>query len=228
MRFMYPSNKRGSVGTTTDLPFYAYLNRLFWMTITPREGDNSNIPSYYRNLLVVMAPHPHEFDFSVFDFIWEEIKSILKSPLKSCGYAPNIMHMIERVSNQTFGYDKEHQPLRIKNDLKAPMEETRAATPHASPPRAARGRGQQGDKPPSPIQKIFSLLFGICKFQHTIDVKAQHERRGRKKITKSIKEIHSHLNLKPPSSPIASEGEESPDIESFEERVTHFDEVPVQ
>jgi hypothetical protein len=30
MRFMYTSNKRGSVGITTDLlPFYAYLNRLF-------------------------------------------------------------------------------------------------------------------------------------------------------------------------------------------------------
>jgi hypothetical protein len=30
MRFMYPSIKRGSVGTTADhFPFYAYLNRLF-------------------------------------------------------------------------------------------------------------------------------------------------------------------------------------------------------
>jgi hypothetical protein len=30
MRFMYPSNKRESVGTTSDLlPFYAYLNHLF-------------------------------------------------------------------------------------------------------------------------------------------------------------------------------------------------------
>jgi hypothetical protein len=47
MRFMYPSNKRGSVGTTSDLlPFYAYLNRLFWRTMTHREGDSSNIPSY--------------------------------------------------------------------------------------------------------------------------------------------------------------------------------------
>jgi hypothetical protein len=35
--------------------------------------------------------------------------------------------------------------------------------------------------------------------------------------------IHAHLNLEPPRSPIASKGEESPDIESFEERVAHFD-----
>jgi hypothetical protein len=96
LRFMYPSNKRGSVGTTLDLlPFYKYLNHLFRRMMTPREGDSSNIPSYNQNLLVVMAPRLHGFDFCVFDFIWEEIKTISKNPLKSCGYAPYIMHIIE-------------------------------------------------------------------------------------------------------------------------------------
>jgi hypothetical protein len=189
----------------------------------PREGDNSNISSYNRNLLVAMAPRPHGFDFSVFDFIWEEIKVISKSPLKSCGYAPYIMHMIERVTGRTFGCDKEHHPLRIKNDLSASVKEKRAAAPHPSPPRLARGRGQQGDKPPSPIQKIFSLLFGTCKSQHTADVKDQHERCARRKDTKSIKEIRAHLNLEPPRSLIASEGEESLKIESFKERIARFD-----
>jgi hypothetical protein len=66
-------------------------------------------------------------------------------------------------------------------------------------------------------------MFGMCKSQHTTDVKAQHERRARRKDTKSVKEIHAHLNLQPPRCPIASEGEESPDIESFEERVARFD-----
>jgi hypothetical protein len=71
MRFMYPGNKRGSIGTTLDLlPFYAYLNHLFWRMMTPREGDSSTIPSYNQNLLVAMAPRPHGFEFSVFDFIW--------------------------------------------------------------------------------------------------------------------------------------------------------------
>jgi hypothetical protein len=55
-------------------------------------------------------------------------------------------------------------------------------------------------------------------------VKAQQERRARRKDTKSVKEIHAHLNLQPPHSPIASEGEESLKIESFEERIAHFDE----
>jgi hypothetical protein len=144
MRFMYPDSKRWSIRTTSDLlPFYAYLNRLFQSTMTPREGDSSNIPSYNRNFLVAMAPHLHEFEFFVFDFIWREIKAISESHLKSCGYAPYIMHMIERVTGRTFGYDKEHHPLWIKNDLRAPMEERRAVVPRSSPPRAARGRGQQ-------------------------------------------------------------------------------------
>jgi hypothetical protein len=71
---------------------------------------------------------------------------------------------------------------------------------------------------------MFGLIFGMCNSQHATDVKAQHERRARMKHTKSVKEIHSHLNLQPPRSPIASDGEESPDIESYEERIAHFDE----
>jgi hypothetical protein len=139
------------------------------------------------------------------------------------------MHMIERLSGRTFRYDKEHYPLWIKNDLRAPVEDRRVATPRASPPRADRGRGQQGDKPPSPIQKMLNLMFGMCKSQHTADGKAQYERRARKKDTKSMKENHSHLNLQPPRSPIASEGEESSKIETFEESVTRFDvETPVK
>jgi hypothetical protein len=134
------------------------------------------------------------------------------------------MHMIERVMGQIFWYDKEHHPLRIKNDLKAPVDDRTATAPRASPHRATRGRGQPRDKPPSSIWKIFSLLFGMCKSQHAADVKAHHERRERKKITKLVKEIRAHLNLQPLSSSIASEGEESPEIESFEEIIARFDE----
>jgi hypothetical protein len=158
-----------------------------------------------------------------------EIKTISESPLKTCEYAPYNMHMIERVTSRTFGYDKKHHLLWNKNDLRAPVEERRAATHCSAPPKAARGRGQQGDKHPFPIQKNFSLLFGMCKSQHAADVRAQHDRRERKKITKSVKEIRTHLNLQPPSFPIASEGEENSKIESFEERIARFDEeIPVQ
>jgi hypothetical protein len=198
--------------------------------LTPREGDATKIPAYNKNILAAMAPNTNRLEFSVFDFIWEEIKAISENPLKSCDYAPYIMHMIERVTGRTFGYDKQHQPLRIKNDLRAPVEDRRTAAPRgSSPPRAIRGRGQRGDKPSSPIREMLGLIFGMCKSQHAADVKAQHERRARRKDIKSVKEIHSHLNLQPPRSLIASEGEESPEIESFEERLTRYEvENPVQ
>jgi hypothetical protein len=132
------------------------------------------------------------------------------------------MHMIQRVTGRIFRYDKEHHPLWIKNNLKTPVDDRRAAAPTTSPHRAARGRGPPRDKPPSPIQKIFSL-FGMCKSQHATDVRAQHERCERRKITKSVKEC-THLNLQLSSSPIAFEGEESTKIESFEERIARFNE----
>jgi hypothetical protein len=109
-----------------------------------------------------MTPHPHEFIFCVFDFIWEEIKAISESPLKSYEYAPYIIHIIERVMGQTFGYDKEHHPLWIKNDLRAPVQERREATPRSSPPRAARGRGQQGDKPRLLFRRFLTCSLGFA------------------------------------------------------------------
>jgi hypothetical protein len=39
-----------------------------------------------------------------------------------------------------------------------------------------------------------------------------------------VKEIRTHLNLQSHSSLIAFEGEESPEIKSFEERIARFDE----
>jgi hypothetical protein len=197
--------------------------------VTPREGDGTKILAYNKNIITAMTPNANGFEFSAFDFIWEEIKAISKNPLKSYGYAPYLIHMIERVIARTFFYEKEHHPLWIKNDLRDPVEESRAVAPHSSPPRGARGRGQSRDKHSSPTWKIFSLLFGMYKSQHATDVRAQYERRERRKITKSVKEIHTHFNLQPPSSPIASEGEENPEIKTFEERIARFDEeTPVQ
>jgi hypothetical protein len=99
--------------------------------VTPREGDGTKIPAYNKNILAVMAPNANEFEFSIFDFIWKKINAISKNSLKSCGYAPYLMQMIERVTAQTFFYEKEHHPLWIKNDLRAPVEDSRAVTPHS-------------------------------------------------------------------------------------------------
>ena len=64
------------------IPFYAYLNKFFRKTLAPREGDAHNISSYGKNLLYALTPS--EPEFSVFDYIWEKIKSISESPQKCC------------------------------------------------------------------------------------------------------------------------------------------------
>lgn len=89
MRYMYARNER-NLGTITGLlPFYTYLNRMIRKIIAPKEGDVNNISQYSKNLLDALSPNG--VSFSVFEFIWEEIKSISRSPLKSCGFAPHIL-----------------------------------------------------------------------------------------------------------------------------------------
>jgi hypothetical protein len=44
--------------------------------MTPREGYRTKILVYNKSILAAMAPNANGFEFSIFDFIWEEIKSI--------------------------------------------------------------------------------------------------------------------------------------------------------
>ena len=85
---MYPpGGERGAVGKVLGLhPTYRYLDRMFRKTIDYKGGDKGNITDYSRNLLHRMAPDAQPF--SVFDFIWSEIRSVGERPLKGCGFAP--------------------------------------------------------------------------------------------------------------------------------------------
>jgi hypothetical protein len=111
IKFIYSRSKQEDIGETMDmLPFDAYLNQLFRRTVTPREGDGTKIQSYYKNILAAMVPNTNGFEFSIFDFIRDEIKAISENPLKSCEYAPYLMYMIERVTARTLFCEKEHHP----------------------------------------------------------------------------------------------------------------------
>jgi hypothetical protein len=70
--------------------------------------------------------------------------------------------MIERVMGRTFGCDKEHHPLQIKNDLRTPIKVRREAAPQASSPRAARVRGQQEDKPRLLFGRFLAFFLGCA------------------------------------------------------------------
>jgi hypothetical protein len=59
-------------GTIHELtPYYKLLNQLFRYTLCPKSGDSDNISNMSKNLLARLAPNKNEF--SMFDFIWEEI-----------------------------------------------------------------------------------------------------------------------------------------------------------
>ena len=178
---MYPpGGERGAVGKVLGLhPTYRYLDRMFRKTIDYKGGDKGNIADYSRSLLHRMAPDARPF--SVFDFIWSEIRSVGERPLKGCGFAPYIMYMIEQVTGHTFEYDKIHKALKIVVDLPetgipsaGPGEAAAIAMvdapaggaptggasllPCGSHSHSSSGRGS----PPSPIHKFFSSIFGMC------------------------------------------------------------------
>jgi hypothetical protein len=74
MAFMYPRNARDSLGHVKGLyTYYSILNRLFRETLTPRDGNTSDITACQRNLMVAMKPGQPVFN--VGDFLWQEIKN---------------------------------------------------------------------------------------------------------------------------------------------------------
>jgi hypothetical protein len=61
-----------------------------------------------------MAPNKNEF--SMFDFIWEEIITCSVSPKKGCHYVPYIFAMIKEVTGVEILTDKGHQVCKPKKD----------------------------------------------------------------------------------------------------------------
>jgi hypothetical protein len=84
MAFMYDSvYGKVEFGTTHGMkPVYRMLNQLFRYTLSLKIGDNTNISNVAKEILVRMAPGKE--DFSIFDFIWEEIIVCSVSSNKSC------------------------------------------------------------------------------------------------------------------------------------------------
>ena len=117
----------------------------------------------------------------VYSTISCEIRSVGERPLKGCGFAPYLMHMIEQVTGHTFDYDKIHKALKIVVDLPkigVPLVGPRGAAVAAeadapvggvavgrvSPlPHAPSHSSPRRRSPPSPIRKMFSAIFGMCK-----------------------------------------------------------------
>jgi hypothetical protein len=61
----------------------------------------------------MVALRPGALEFSVGDFIWQEIKHLSEDPKKICSYSPYIMYMIEKVIKMEFPINVTHKPLNL-------------------------------------------------------------------------------------------------------------------
>jgi hypothetical protein len=61
----------------------------------------------------MVALRPGAPEFSVGDFIWQEIKHLSKDPKNICSYSPYIMYMIEKVAKTDFPKNVTHNPLKL-------------------------------------------------------------------------------------------------------------------
>jgi hypothetical protein len=90
------------------LPHLVVLHRMRRRMLVPRIGDSDIILAYKRNLLDVLMKHER---FDVFDYIVDEIWNIAINPLRTCGFVPYIMCMIDTVAHERFYKDVAHEPL---------------------------------------------------------------------------------------------------------------------
>ena len=88
--------------------------------------------------------------------------------------------MIEQVTGHTFEYDKTHKALKIVADLpetglppagpggavgtaEADAPESGATAGASPPPHAPSCSTSRRGSPPSPIRRLFSSIFGMCR-----------------------------------------------------------------
>jgi hypothetical protein len=127
MKFMYAPRQEGNVRMTNGLyTLYSVLNMFFRKTVCPRDRDPTNISQFTKDLLANMRDG--SLPLSVMNFVWEEIKGISLN----CGFAPNLMFIIEDVTSRNFPKESKHMPFR-PNPTKKPLIPPALAS---SPPRA--------------------------------------------------------------------------------------------
>jgi hypothetical protein len=112
LHLIYPRGELANYGRVKNIyTYYAALNRLLRVSITPRDGNPFEITKFQKNMMVALRPGAPEF--SVGDFIWQEIKHLSEDPKKICSCSPYIMYMIEKVAKTEFPKNVTHKPLKL-------------------------------------------------------------------------------------------------------------------
>jgi hypothetical protein len=123
--------------------------------------------------------------FSVFDFILSEIISISRTALRSCGYTPKIIMIIEKVSKIEFLKDNEMTDLkpRFPNEPVISMDVPSSSTgPHST---------RSGSTAPAPatsssssgVLRVLKSMLAWCRDTHQCqDVLLSNQRRPNEKM----------------------------------------------
>jgi hypothetical protein len=104
-QFYLPREVANAPTITGVTPNILLLHHMLRVTLAPRIGDASTIPSYERNLIDAIKKQEL---FNIFDYILQEIWNVAITPSRACAYAPFIMSFIEHVSGLTFVKDVKH------------------------------------------------------------------------------------------------------------------------
>jgi hypothetical protein len=129
LHLMYPRGELANYGRVKNLyTYYAALNRLLRVSITPRDGNPSEITKFQKNMMVALRPGAPKF--SVGDFIWQEIKHLSEDPKKICSYSPYIIYMIEKVAKTEFPKNVTHKPLKFNPSKNPRLPSPRAEQAH--------------------------------------------------------------------------------------------------
>jgi hypothetical protein len=143
------------------LPHFLVLHRMMRKTLAPRIGYLEAIPAYERNLLDALIK-PVRFD--VFEYIVDEIWNIATNPLRSCGFAPYIQHMIEVVAHEKFFKDVLHDSLCpvVPKDPRVPRASS--STPTTAPSCTTRSAGASSTPSAnSSFLMMFRGIFAMCR-----------------------------------------------------------------
>jgi hypothetical protein len=122
---------------------------------------------------------------SVFDFILLEIISISRTALRSCGYTPKIIMMIEKVSKIEFLKDHEMTDLKpqFPNESDISMDVPTSSTGPHSTRSGSTARAPATSSSSSGVLRVLKSMFAWCRDTHQRqDVLLSNQRRQNEKM----------------------------------------------
>ncbi|KAJ1270308.1 hypothetical protein BS78_06G044000 [Paspalum vaginatum] len=199
----YEGTKVGDYGSTQHLlPCYKYLHSLIRSIAAPKFGDLSQ--------------------FSVFDFIWEEINS-----------SPYHMKMIEEVTNKNFVKEIRHECYRVKKIIPRQLVDVDMDSSPIVPPShigtykaTATKRCIAANISSSTFMtRGLKSILKVC-IHNATEIREHRVRINTvlKKIDERHQKICTKLNLTPPTSPLVDD-EEVPPMPNFDDPFVFYEDL---